>query len=171
MSTLFVAAEPVVEEWLERRRALGHDRRDEMWEGVYHVAPFEHSRNGSVNSELAHALRAPARRAGLTPLGTFNLGSGPRDFRIPDLGWRRGPADALYVPDAALVIEVLSPGDESWNKLDFYAAQGVEECWMVDPIARTVQILVRAGTDWPERPDSPLLGVTAAWVVSEIDWP
>lgn len=170
MSTLFVHPEPVVEQWLERRRRLGQDRRDEVWEGVYHVAPYEHSRNGSVTSELSYVLRAPARRAGLTPLGTFNLG-GPRDFRIPDLGWRRGPADALYVPDAALVIEVLSPGDESWDKLGFYADREVAEVWLVNPLVRTVVILERSGTDWPERAESPLLSITAAWVVEQVDWP
>ncbi len=171
MSTLFVAAEPIVEDWLAQRRALGQDGRDEVWAGVYHVAPHEHSRNGSVAMSLVVALFEPARRAGLTPLGSFNLGSGPRDFRIPDLGWRRGPADALYVPDAAMVVEVLSPDDESWAKLGFYAAHAVDEVWMVDPLARTVQILVLDGADYRESADSRLLGVTAAWVVDQVDWP
>lgn len=170
MSTLFVHPEPVVEQWLERRRRLGQDRRDEVWEGVYHVAPYEHSRKGSVTTELSYVLRDPARRAGLTPLGTFNLGE-PRDFRIPDLGWRRGPADALYVPDAALVIEVLSPGDESWAKLAFYATRGVEEAWMVDPLARSVQVLQLENGNYAEWPDSALLGLAATWVVEHVDWP
>jgi Uma2 family endonuclease len=37
------------------------------------------------------------------------------------------------VPTAALVVEIVSPGDESYKKLDFYAAQAVDEVVIVDP--------------------------------------
>jgi hypothetical protein len=38
----------VLQDWLERRRALGQDGHDEMWDGVYHVAPMAHGRQGRV---------------------------------------------------------------------------------------------------------------------------
>jgi hypothetical protein len=31
----------------------------------------------------------------------------------------RERGDRVYVPTAALVVEVVSPGDDSWNKLPF----------------------------------------------------
>ncbi len=41
MTTVLVGGvPPVLEQWLERRRRLGLDRRDEVWEGVLHVAPY-----------------------------------------------------------------------------------------------------------------------------------
>lgn len=171
MSTLVVGSEPVVEAWLERRRALGQDGRDEVWEGVYHVAPHEHGRNGAVAMELVALLGPAARRAGLTAGGSFNLGT-PEDFRVPDLGWHRGSPDRLWFDTAALVVEVLSPGDETRAKAGFYAARGVDELWVVDPLARTVEIAVLAdGGAYEAAETSPLLGMPAADVVAGVAWP
>ena len=38
----------VLAEWLERRRALGQDRFDEVWEGDYHVSPEARASHGDV---------------------------------------------------------------------------------------------------------------------------
>ena len=65
MSTLFVEALPEVQEWLERRRELGQDKHDEVWEGVYHVSPHEHWRNGQVAQQLSEAMNPVARSRGL----------------------------------------------------------------------------------------------------------
>ena len=35
-----------LEELIARRRALGQDGMDEVWEGEYHVAPHAHSHSG-----------------------------------------------------------------------------------------------------------------------------
>lgn len=156
MRTLVVGHEPEVEDWLARRRALGQDRRDEVWEGVYHVAPHEHARNGIVAMALVVVLEAPAREAGLLAGGSFNLG-GPDDFRVPDLGYHRGPVDELYVSSAALVVEVLSPNDETFAKFDFYARHDVDELWVVDPVERTVRCWTRRGEAYDEVERSALL--------------
>lgn len=171
MSTLVLGAEPVVEAWLEQRRALGQDKRDEVWEGVYHVAPHEHGRNGAVASDLQALLYAPARAAGLRPGGSFNLGMNKHDFRVPDLGFHRGPADMLYFPTAALVIEVLSPDDETFAKFDFYARHDVDELWVVDPLQHSVRCWTRRALTYDEVDHSELLGLPAAKVESSVDWP
>ncbi len=44
---------PELEAWLERRRRLGLDRRDEVWQGRYVVAPDPHSNHGEVQLMLA----------------------------------------------------------------------------------------------------------------------
>ena len=170
MTVVLARDEPAIEAWLEQRRALGQDGRDEVWEGVYHVAPHEHARNGVVASELQAVLRPAARAAGLQAGGLFNLGV-PRDFRIPDLGYHRSRDYQLYMPTAALVVEVLSPGDESLAKFGFYAAHGVDELWLVDPLSHTVQIFVLGGADYAETGSSALLALTAEWVAAEVDWP
>ena len=134
MSTLFVETPPEVQEWLERRRELGQDERDEVWEGVHHVAPLGHPRDGQVTVQLVVALEAMARSAGLIPGGSFDLGE-KDDFRVPDLGYHwRSPPPGAYVPTAALVVEVLSPGDETFATFAFYTARGVEELWVADPL-------------------------------------
>ena len=165
-----VGPEPVVQAWLDQRRALGQDGRDEVWQGTCHEAPHEHARNGVVAMELAHLLRAPAQAAGLRAGGAFNLGQ-PDDFRVPDLGFHREPPDRLYVPSAPLVVEVLSPDDETFEKSSFYAGRDVEELWVADPVERSIRMWgLRDGTYEPVDRSS-LLGVTARRVVEDLDWP
>jgi hypothetical protein len=161
---------PAFEAWLEQRRALGQDKKDEIWEGVYHVAPHEHARNGRLAWRLGLMLQHRAAAAGLEPGGSFNLGE-PRDFRVPDLGYHRSPESALYMPTAALVVEVLSPHDETLQKLGFYAAHGVEELWVLDPDAHTVRIWeLREGRLEPVA-SSALMGISAADVEAALTWP
>lgn len=171
VSTVVVGEQDWLTEVIERRRALGQDKRDEVWEGVYHVAPLEHSRNGALAVELAVLLNPGARQHGLRVVNPFNLGE-PNDYRGPDLGLlRRDQPLALYMPTAELVIEVLSPDDESWQKLPHYAAHDVGEVWMVDPIGRTVQMLVLDGATYRESDHSPLTLLTAVEVQLMLDWP
>ena len=50
------------EELLERRRELGQDLLDEVWEGVYHVNPAPAARHaGSPSSSRCGWTRRPAR--------------------------------------------------------------------------------------------------------------
>ena len=112
---------------LERRRKLGQDLLDEVWEGVYHMNPAPHQRRANIAQQLAELLGAPAREAGLVPMiSIFNLGE-PDDYRVPDGGLFRPGPDEVYAPTAELVVEIVSPGDESWQKLGFYADHGVGE--------------------------------------------
>ena len=170
MTTVILGEHTQVEAWLADRRAKGLDGRDEVWEGVLHVAPHEHGRNGIVASELQAVVRGPAKAAGLTAGGSFNLGE-PSDFRVPDLGWHRGAPPALYYDTAALVVEVVSPGDESHRKLGFYARHGVDEVWIVDPLERSVRMWVLQDGALEESTTSTLLGLSAADVVAGVDWP
>ncbi len=121
-----------------------------VWEGVHRVAPQEHWRNGQVAMQLVVALSASGRSAGLIPGGSFNLGE-DGDFRVPDLGhYRQAPPEGAYVPTAALVVEVLSPGDETFAEFDFYASHGVEELWVVDPLQHSVPTWQQQERAWQE---------------------
>lgn len=170
MTTVVLGREPVVEAWLEQRRALGQDGRDEVWEGVYHVAPHEHGRNGAVAMRLVLLLAGRAEAAGLVPGGSFNLGE-PGDFRVPDLGYHRGSPDALYFPTAALLVEVLSPDDETFQKFEFYARHDVDELWVVDPLERTVRMWVLRAGAYEEVAASGLLSLSCADAVAGVVWP
>jgi hypothetical protein len=57
LRTVVLGQPPVeVEAFLERRRALGQDRFDEVWEGVHHVAPASHAWHGYLDNVLAELL-------------------------------------------------------------------------------------------------------------------
>ena len=157
---------------LERRRKLGQDLLDEVWEGVYHMNPAPHQRHAHVAQQLAELLGAPAREAGLVPMiSIFNLGE-PDDYRVPDGGLFRPGPDEVYVPTAELVIEIVSPGDESWQKLGFYAAHDVGELLIVDPQERQVHWLrLQPGGEYQPIERSDLIALGPGELADQIDWP
>ena len=46
---------------------------------------------------------------------------------------------------AVLVVEILSPGDETYDKLAWYAAGGVDEVLVVDPRSLRAEVFARRG--------------------------
>src|SRR5947208_15618911 len=84
MKTVVLGERPAeLEAYLERRRALGQDGYDEVWEGAYHVAPHAHSDHGVVQAEISFAITARAKRLGIVSLSGCNIGT-PTNFRVPD---------------------------------------------------------------------------------------
>lgn len=156
--------------WLEQRRVLGQDLFDEVWQGEYHVAPAPHRRHGDVDDQLAGLLRPIARDRGLWPSGPLNIG-GPDDYRVPDRAYLAGRDVAAFEPTAAIVVEVVSPGDETYAKLEFYARRGVEEVLVVDPDTASAEWYARRGEVMERVGRSDLLGLTEADIASAIDWP
>jgi Uma2 family endonuclease len=158
------------EELLERRRLWGADVYDEVWEGVLHMNPMAHGRHAMIQAQLLALLTPIGRVAGLTALGNFNLGE-PDDYRIPDGGLQRAGSGELYYVTAALVIEIVSPGDETWNKLAFYAAHEVDELLIVDPEARTVTWLARRDDRYAPIGRSSLIALGPEELSDRLDWP
>lgn len=52
---------------------------------------------------------------------------------MPDGALFRAIPEHVFMATAALVLEIVSPDDETWDKLDFYAAHDVDELLIVDP--------------------------------------
>jgi hypothetical protein len=156
----------------ERRRVSGLDRLDEVWEGVLHMVPapsYEHAR---VTQQLAVALDGPARAAGLVPaMGEFNLGDSEYDFRVPDGGLHRPGAGGVWLHTAALVVEIVSPGDETWQKLPHYAAHEVDEVLIVDPAEHAVQWLGLSSGEHRQIERSGLIDLGPKELAEQIDWP
>lgn len=160
-----------VDDLLTRRRALGLDIYDEVWNGEYHVNPSPNARHGHVQAQLAELLGPLLRAAGLTPIGAFNLGI-ESNYRVPDLGALRRPSARTWVDDAAIVVEVRSPGDESFDKFDHFAEFGVVEVLIVDPVERQVQVFTRTpdSSTFTPTDTSALLGVDTRTLDDRIDW-
>ena len=159
-----------LEALIERRRAQGLDRYDEVWAGEYHMVPAAHPSHGYVDNQIAVLIDPHTRRAGLVGTGPFNLGA-PDNYRVPDRGLHRGLPSTTWVRTAAMVVEIVSPDDETWDKLDFYAAHLVDEVLIVDPQERSVTCLrLEAGRYLPVEV-SGLLTVAAAELARRVDWP
>jgi Uma2 family endonuclease len=156
----------------ERRRISGLDRLDEVWEGVLHMVPapsYEHAR---IAQQLAVALDGPARAAELEPaMGEFNLGDSEDDFRVPDGGLHRPGASGVWLHTAALAVEIVSPGDETWQKLPFYAAHRVDEVLIVDPAEHAVHWLGLADGEYRPIERSGLIDLGPGELSARIDWP
>jgi len=134
----------VTDPWTEKRlrqerEATGVDRYDEVWEGVYMMAPFPNNEHQRLVFDLSVVL-AEAVDAGEVFPGTNVSDRGEdwtHNYRTPDVAvfldsgeaedcgthWR-GPADFL--------VEIISPNDRTREKIPFYGRLGVVELLVVD---------------------------------------
>lgn len=101
------------------------------------MVPAPGHAHASVAQQLAEPLGPAARAAGFeATMHEVNLDENERDFRVPDGGLQRPGAATMWHLTAAVVVEIVSPGDESWQKLPFYAAHDVDEVLIADPRGR-----------------------------------
>jgi Uma2 family endonuclease len=162
----------VPEHILEWRRRTGADRYDEMWEGVLHMAPVPNRDHQDFAFLLAIWLRSNwAIPNGCRVHLEINIAEGgtwPDNYRVPDLVLltpTRFHIDRNEYfdggPDA--VVEIHSPGDEAYEKLEFYAKIGVREVWIIDRDTRQPQIYRLVADEFePREPDS------AGWLQSDV---
>jgi Uma2 family endonuclease len=172
MRTLLLDPPPAeLEALLERRKHLGQDRKDEVWEGVLHLVPAPGHKHAKLAAQIKALVREPASAAGLEVTDDFNLGDSKEDFRVPDGGLHRPGAAEMWHPTAALVLEVLSPDDESWEKLPFYAAHDVDEVLILDPDTRQVHWFALTAERYEPIERSALIELGPAELAQLIDWP
>jgi Uma2 family endonuclease len=147
----------VPEHILEWRRRTGADRYDEMWEGVLHMAPVPNREHQDFAFALAMWLRLNwANPNGCRVHLEINIaeeGTWPDNYRIPDLVLltpARFHIDRNEYfdggPDA--VVEIHSPGDEAYEKLDFYAKVGVREVWIIERDTKQPEIYELVGNEY-----------------------
>jgi Uma2 family endonuclease len=135
------------------------------------MVPAPSGPHGDLESQLHATLRPLAQQAGLKMIGQSNLGESEHDFRVPDGALHRSPPTGVWNPTAALVIEIVSPADESWEKLPFYAAHDVDEVLIVDPQERSVSWLALEDGAYRPVEHSRLLDLEAQELARQLDWP
>jgi Uma2 family endonuclease len=137
-------------EWLAQRRRFGNDGKDEVWDGVLHVAPTPTSDHQRFEGRLHRVLAPLAEARGLEAFSNLSIldpSDHSKNYRIPDVFvvdpkhlLRNGTEGPVEV-----AIEILSPDDESRDKLPFYAERGVKELWLVDPETRAHEVYLLRG--------------------------
>ena len=160
---------PVLASLILERQRLGLDTHDEIWDGDYHMSPAPSRRHADIVGQLHLFLGFRARTLGLRNTSDFNLGvSG--NFRVPDLGFFRDRGQEVWVATAAIVVEVRSPDDESYQKFDFYFERGVEEILIVDLVTQDVQWFARGESEFESTEASLLLGFSNADIAEALEW-
>jgi Uma2 family endonuclease len=133
----------------------------EILDGELHTSPRPAPRHASATSGIGGILHGPFDRGRGGPGGwrildepELHLGD---DVLVPDLaGWRRErlpslPETACFVLAPDWICEVVSPSTASIDrvkKLRIYAREGVGHAWIVDPLARTLEVLRLDGAQW-----------------------
>jgi Uma2 family endonuclease len=145
---------------LESRRRAGLDRWDEMWEGVLHMAPMPNPWHQELEGELETWLRLhwgrPIRAKVLHQINLAAPGEWPSNYRIPDLlllTRERFHIDKGDYFEGApnVAVEIHSPDDESYEKLEFYAELRVPEVWIIDRDTGTPEIFTLVGDAYQAR--------------------
>jgi Uma2 family endonuclease len=93
-----------------------------------------------------------------------------KNYRIPDvvlLTPQRYSIDRNEYFDGApdVVVEIHSPGDEAYEKLDFYAEIGVPEVWILHRDSKRIEVRSLKGSSYALRE----VGANG-WVLSEATW-
>jgi Uma2 family endonuclease len=155
---------------LAERRSTGADRWDEMWDGVLHMNPPPTLGHQDFEYEFEYWLRAHWKTSSGGEVyhntAVARPGCWPTDYRSPDL--------VLIAPDRlnrlrethveggpTAVIEIRSPGDETYEKLGFYAEIGTAEVWVIHRDTKVPEIYV-LGEDGYE----PQLADAEGWITS-----
>ncbi|HEV3166591.1 MAG TPA: Uma2 family endonuclease [Isosphaeraceae bacterium] len=172
---------------IRRRRAIGADRFDEVWDGVYVIAPTADNEHQYVAGKLVSALdQAISRTSSARVYPGVNVSDRADDwkknYRCPDVAVflpgnpaRDSGTHWLGWPDFA--IEIVSSHDRSRRKLPFYAKVGVRELllvnrrpWSLDLYRLREQALELAGRSSLETPQtlaSDVLPLTFRLVAAE----
>lgn len=152
MKAIMPIVPPEILEW---RKRTGAHRWDEMWKGVLHIMPSPSNEHQDLEGALEAYLRMHWAGSGrgkvyhnsnLAPVGGW-----PDDYRIPDLlllmrdkfhlnrrEYFEGAVDG--------VVEIHSPGDETYDKLPFYEELGVPEAWVIHRDTKEPEVyLLRKG--------------------------
>lgn len=162
---VLITDEELAAQMVRQRQADGIAVYDELWEGVYHVVPAGSRRHGEAQAAILTVLREWTwpRVATAVVTGPVNIGS-PNNYRVPDAAVLADilSDDDVFIPTALMVVEVLSPGDDSFKKFDFYLERGVKEILIVDPQARTVELHAAEGIGYAVVDDSAALGMANA---------
>jgi Uma2 family endonuclease len=138
---MYVLDREQAKQLIRDRRRSGDDRFDEVWNGVYVMSPLADNEHQEISTSLsASFIQAVSGWKKARVFAGLNVSDRAdkwkKNYRCPDVGvflagnlaedkgtyWFGGPD---------FTVEVLSPGDRSRKKLDFYTKVGVRELLLV----------------------------------------
>ena len=128
----------------------------ELWDGELVKSPAPSFLHQKIVDRFHDLLKAWVRQhqLGKTGLAPLDMVLTTRRATQPDVVFisneRLGIIKERIMGAADLVAEVISPGSrrrDRIDKRDLYEQHGVRECWLIDPEAKTVEVLfLESGT-------------------------
>jgi len=137
----------IIDPWLEKnlqaqRRTTGADRYDEVWEGTYMMTPMPNDEHQEIVSRLTSIFEEVVGWPGLGKVRPgVNVSDRESDwkqnYRVPDVAvfMADGKAknrDTYWLGGPDFAVEILSPDDQTRQKLPFYEKIAVVELLLVD---------------------------------------
>ena len=136
---------------IEQRHATGLDLWDVWWVGVYGIVTAPTREHQRLLKTLVNLLDTRIADPASEVLPDINIGLDKQDARVPDIAVLKVDVQLTspaFVETAEMVVEILSPGERSSEKLPFYARWGVGEYVEIDLAHRTVQMLRNQDDRW-----------------------
>lgn len=122
----------------------------ELIAGVLYMTPppgYTHDNAVSKLNRLLSAYLIEFGDAGTLYIPRAAIWTSPNTYLEPDLFYVSAETEAQLDPKhrttADLVFEVISPGSAIYDrntKADTYAALGIKELWLVDEVAKTIEV-------------------------------
>jgi Uma2 family endonuclease len=127
---------------LAERAGTDGDQYDEVWEGVYVVTPLPTNDHQELVGEFVDILREVIRRPGAGQVFPgVNLSDRregwKENYREPDVavflrGGKAVNCGTHWCGAADFLVEIISPGERTRDKIPFYGSLGVVELLVVD---------------------------------------
>jgi len=160
---------------IKDRQARGIDHYDEVWEGVYVMSPAPNNEHQDLVGGFIHLLRTVIDENNLGKVLpgtniTDQTDDWTKNYRCPDVvvflnDTQAEDRDTHWLGGPDLAIEIVSPGDQTREKISFYEKVGTRELlivdrdpWQLELYRLTDKKLALVGTS--SLPDS-------AWLASE----
>ena len=138
-----------LEEFWELPEPPDHSKLELIAGVLYMTPPPGHPHNSAVSRLIRllteHLIEADDKGTLYVPRAA--IWTSPNTYLEPDLYYvsaeTAGQLDPKHPTTADLVVEVISPGSAIYDrntKADTYAALGIKELWLVDEVARTLEV-------------------------------
>lgn len=140
--SLLVLDQDLARELRADRKARGIDQHDEVWEGVYVMSPIADDSHQRIVSKLTYAFEQVIGERGLGDVRpginvSDRIAGWKKNFRSPDVvvilkGSAAQNHDTFWTGALDFIVEVISRGDRSQEKLPFYSKIGIREALFVE---------------------------------------
>ena len=148
---IFITDPSIEQRLCSERETSGADRYDEVWEGIHMRAPLPNDEHRVLVSRLGYILEDCVGMPGLGQVRPgVNLSDRDEDwkddYRVPDLavfleGGKATNLGTHWRGAADFLIEIISPNDNTRDKVPYYARLGAQELLLIDRDPWSLELL------------------------------